>query len=390
MLILHVFLAAVAVIALAAAPGTGVGAAVALGAAGADVALGAGVGSAISVVAPTVVFLGAALTLAATLERAGLGERAAAVLAARAGGNSLVLYGYACAACAALTATVSLDGAVVLMVPVLVALTRRHGAPFAPLFLGMIAAANASSIAVPQGNPTNLLIIARLGISPTTFLAHMLLPGLIATVLCAGGVAAAERRQLATRYGLRGAPAPTRGRLSAAERHAVLAFLLAAGAGWVAPLLGYAPWWPFSAAVALALLAGRRRPATIFPWQLGLQIAAALIVVEALGLPDLGRLGSALPGLLLVAAVAGTAAALLNNLPVGASAVALLTAAPLGYAASIGLAVGSLATPQGSVATLLASELAGPEAPSPQVRRFAPLAAAAVLAATLTVWLTLR
>jgi hypothetical protein len=111
-----------------------------------------------------------------------------------------------------------------------------------------------------------------------------------------------------------------------------------------------------------------------------------LIVVQALGVPDPGRLGSALPALVAVAVIAGGAAALLNNLPVGASAVALITTAPLGYAASIGLAVGSLATPQGSVATLLASELAGPEAPTPPVRRLAPLATAAVLVATVAVW----
>ncbi|HEY5318240.1 MAG TPA: hypothetical protein VIJ20_09680, partial [Solirubrobacteraceae bacterium] len=110
---------------------------------------------------------------------------------------------------------------------------------------------------------------------------------------------------------------------------------------------------------------------------------------QALGVPALGRLGSTLPGLLLVATASGAAAALLNNLPVGASAVALITAAPVGYAASVGLAVGSLATPQGSVATLIASELAGADAPSLPLRRLAPLATVAVLAATVAVWTTL-
>jgi Na+/H+ antiporter NhaD/arsenite permease-like protein len=134
------------------------------------------------------------------------------------------------------------------------------------------------------------------------------------------------------------------------------------------------------------LIAGRRRPAAIVPWQIGIQIAATLVVVQALGVPHLGGLGSTLPALLLVAVLTGGAAALLNNLPVGASAVALITAPPLGYAASVGLAVGSLATPQGSVATLLASELAGADAPKLSVRRLAPLAIVAVLAATLTLW----
>jgi arsenical pump membrane protein len=383
---LRIILAALAVVALAGSPGTARGAAVAAVAAGLDAALGASVAPALRIVAPMVVFLAAALTLAGTLERAGLGERVAAILARRARGRSLALYAYVCATCAVLTATVSLDGAVVLMVPVLLALKRRYGAPLSPLFLGTVVVANASSIAVPQGNPTNLLIIERLGISPTAFLAHMLGPGLIATVLCAAVVAVSERRRLAAPYApATRIPAP----LSRHERQAILAFLAAALAAWVAPLFGIAPWWPFSAAVALALIAARRRPAAIVPWQIGVQIAATLIVVQALGVPDFGRIGSALPALLLVALVVGAAAAVLNNLPVGASVVALITTAPFGYAASVGLAVGSLATPQGSVATLLASSLAGPEAPTPPVSRLAPLAVAAVLAATLAVWLTL-
>jgi Na+/H+ antiporter NhaD/arsenite permease-like protein len=272
------------------------------------------------------------------------------------------------------------------MVPVLLAL-RRYEVPFPSLFLGTVVVANAFSIAVPQGNPTNLLIIARLGLSPATFLAHMLVPGLLAAVLCAGAVAAAQQRPLAVPY-----PSPTRARtpLAKPERNALLVFLVAALAAWTAPLLGMAPSWPFSAAVAVGLMATWTRPATIVPWQIGVQIASALLVVQALGVPSLGATNSdALPGLLAVAIAVGAGAALLNNLPVGASAVALVTAAPIGYAASIGLAVGSLATPQGSVATLLARDLAGPGAPAPPIRRFAPLAAAAVVLATLTAWLTL-
>jgi hypothetical protein len=51
-----------------------------------------------------------------------------------------------------------------------------------------------------------------------------------------------------------------------------------------------------------------------------------------------------------------------------------------------GAAVGALATPQGSVATLIAAELAGPCAPKPAVRRLAPLAAVGLVVAALAVW----
>src|SRR5205823_7103419 len=108
----------------------------------------------------------------------------------------LVLYALVCGLCALLTAVVSLDGAVALMLPVLLALTRDFGAPFRPLFLGIVVVANGASIAVPQGNPTNLVVIGQLGLSPASFLLHMSLPGLAAASLCAAVVAYGARREL--------------------------------------------------------------------------------------------------------------------------------------------------------------------------------------------------
>ena len=84
----------------------------------------------------------------------------------------------------------------------LVILARRFGAPFGPLFLGAVVVANAASIAVPQGNPTNLVIISRLGLSAAAFLEHMLAPGIAAAAICATGVALSERQALT-------APLPT-------------------------------------------------------------------------------------------------------------------------------------------------------------------------------------
>jgi hypothetical protein len=85
----------------------------------------------------------------------------------------------------------------------------------------------------------------------------------------------------------------------------------------------------------------------------------------------------------------GAVAALVNNLPASVWATAHVAASPAAYAAPIGLAVGALATPQGSVATLLAGQLTGPAAPAVDARRFAPLAAAGVLVATLVLCATL-
>jgi hypothetical protein len=93
-----------------------------------------------------------------------------------------------------------------------------------------------------------------------------------------------------------------------------------------------------------------------------------------------------LAGFVVLAVAIGAASALANNLPVSVWASSLLASGTGAYAATIGLAVGALATPQGSVATLIASELAGPSAPPLPVRRLAPLAGAAVVVAALVLW----
>jgi len=384
MLIAHLILAAIAVGALVATrPGRRLPTVVAALAATVDLALGAPLRPALMVSGPLLLFLTAALTLASLVERSGLAERLAAALASAARGSALLLYVLVCALCGLLTAAVSLDGAVVLMVPLLLVLARRFRAPFAPLFLGAVVVANAASIAVPQGNPTNLVIIARLGLSPAAFVAHMLAPGVSAAIVCAAAVALLQRRALTARVALAG-----RGRapLSAGERHAALSLSLAAIVAWAAPLLGIAPWWPFAGAVALALLTERRRPRLVVPWNIGIQVSALVVVTSALhvtvALPTTTGLGV----LLVVAALIGLACATLNNLPVSVWAAGLLSATGPAYAASIGLAVGSLATSQGSVATLIAVQLAGSGAPRLSARRLAPIAAAGLVAATTTLW----
>ncbi len=375
-------LAALAVAALALRPRSAWSAAAVAGAAALDVLLvGARVGPSLRAVAPMVAFLTAALTLAALVERAGLAERAAAALARRARGNMLALYAATCCLCALLTAVVSLDGAVVLMVPVAIALARRHDAPLPALFAGVVVVANAASIAVPMGNPTNLVVVARLGISTGAFVAHMLLPGVAAAVLCATGVAVHERDALTAPR--RPAATPPRTPLTRAERHAAAALVAAAAAAWVAAPLGLEPWWPFAAVALLALVTAPRasRPRPIVPWRLGVQVLGLLVVTTALGVRLHSPASLGVAGLVGIAVAVGAASALANNLPVSVCVAGLLTTGPSAYAALVGLGVGSLATPHGSLATLIATDLAGERAPHPRPLRSAALAAAAVLLA---------
>jgi arsenical pump membrane protein len=385
MLTFRSIVALLAVAGFIARPGGRIGPAVLGAACGIELALGASVARAITGVAPLVVFIGAALTLSSMLERAGLAERAADVLARVAGGRLLVLFAYTCLVCALLTSVVSLDGAVVLMVPILVALRRSCAAPFAAFFTGVVVVANVASLALPQGNPTNLVVMARLGLSAREFAAHMLLPGVAAAVIAAVLVAVVERRSLAGSYRR---PERVLRRLSVGERKALLALVLAAGAAWTAPLLDLQPWLPFSSVVALAAVASRELPRASVALRIGAQVGALLLLMDVVRIGITPPAAGGLVPLLVVASGVGAVAALTNNLPVSVSA-ASLVAGSSGYAAAIGLAAGSMALPRGSVATMLALDAAGPGAPRLRARLLVPLAVASVVVATGVLWLTL-
>lgn len=312
---------------------------------------------------PLAAFLTAAVWLARFAERAGLAERAAASLVRASRGRRGGLFALASVLCCGLTAAVSLDGAVTLMAPLVLTLARNAPELKRPLLLGTVGAANASSLAVPQGNPTNLIVMQQLGLGPADFSAHLLLPALAATLVCVGAVAVAERRALRgqVRVGVvRG------GRLSRAELAAAGALGLAGIAGVVAPWLGLGPWWALCGSAVLLFVAAKTlrlpTPPLAVPWRVIGQVGVLVLAFEAFG----GGLRPPLPGgssagaLVALALAAGLLAALANNLPASVAVGSVLGMAHLpAFAALAGLSVGALATPHGSAATMLAFERAG-------------------------------
>jgi arsenical pump membrane protein len=325
-MVIRLIIAGIAVAAVALAPRSGWSALAALTAGAVAILAGGSVARDTLVsVGPMLLFLSAALGVAALAERAGLAERAAARFAGV--GRPRRLYALVCLTSALLTCVVSLDGAVVLMVPLVRAVSRRANVPAGALLAGAVGVANAASLAVPEGNPTNLVVMSRLGISPEEFVGHLFLPGLAAALLCA----LVPLRRLGERAG------PVAGTL----------------------------------------------PGFVVPWRIGAQMTGLLAALEGIA-PAVSLRGGGLVALLAVAGGTAAAAALANNLPVSASVAALGTAGPGAYAALIGLSVGALATAHGSVATLIARDLAGDR--RPWARVWAPAAAAAVGLATVVLW----
>jgi Na+/H+ antiporter NhaD/arsenite permease-like protein len=331
--LIKLILAGIAVISVAVWPRSRLAAAAALAAG----VLSGGILAATTAAAPMLVFLTVALGLAGLAERAGLADRGVTVLARAGKGSTRRLYALVCSASALLTAVVSLDGAVVLMVPMVSTLARRYRIRFAPFFLGVVAVANAASLAVPEGNPTNLVIMSRLDLSPEAFLLHLFLPGICASILCA-----------------------------------------------LVPLRRLGP-----RRYATHSIEESRSGKRVFfvPWRIGAQLVGLLAVLRGLA-PSLSLAGHGFFALLGVAVFTAAASALANNLPVTAAVATLLTVGPASYAALIGLTVGALATPHGSVATMIASDLAGEDGEL-RLKTLVPAAGLAVLCATLLLWATL-
>jgi Na+/H+ antiporter NhaD/arsenite permease-like protein len=330
-LVIDAILAAAAVAVTVARPRSWAATVVVVATAALAVVLGAGsLGASVTATGPAIGFLAVAVALAALAVRLGLAASVAEALARRAGRRPALLYVLVCLSSAAATALVSLDGAVVLLVPVVLELGRR-GAAVRPLLLGAVAVANAFSLGLPEGNPTNLVVLARLDEGPGAYALRALPAGVGAAVVCA------------------------------------------AGAAWV----GRGTEWSRAAPTRLRVGAGLGAVA-----RLGLQLSALLVVLIPVARHVPGIRSSGLGTSLGVAAVTAVAAAVVNNLPASAAIAAVLSG-PAAYAALAGVSVGALATEHGSIATLLAGELSGVRA---YERRLVPVVAAALAVATVVLY----
>ena len=334
---------------------------------------------------PLVLFLTGAIWLALHAERVGLARRIAELLLVAARGRPSLLLALVALVAGALTATVSLDGAIVLVVPLIAELALSCPELKAAFLAVAIGVTNAFSFAVPQGNPANLVVIRRLGLDPSAFVRQLAPPAVVATIICVVAVLLLERRALGRAVIRRSTHRAEVG----GDRSAVLALVAAAIAGSVAPWLGIASWIPITVVAAAAWLVLRlrgRRPVRLpVPWRVGAQIASLVVCAEAFvhasGVPQ--ARASSLGGLLVVALAVAALSSLVNNLPASVLVAGILAGpATTAYASLIGLGPGALATPHGSVATMLAFERSG-EHPrlGAYARRWLAISALAVAAA---------
>lgn len=310
-----------------------------------------------------VAFLGAVLVLAKLCDDEGLFEAAGAAIArgrVRSGGLLRRVFVVA----SLITAVLSLDAAVVLLTPVVLAAVRRLRTPVRPYAYATAHLANGASLLLPVSNLTNLLAFHTANISFTRFTVLMALPwlGAVATLYVVFRWFFAGD--------LRVQPDPERRGPAPRPPVFVLVVVGLTLAGFaVAQSVGVAPAWvAVGGASVLAVRSLRRRHTSVVEIVRSVNVSflvfvlALGVVVQAVMLNGMDRAmsavlpsGSGLPALLGIAAVAAALANVVNNLP--ATLVLLPLVAPGGpvaiLAVLIGVNIGPNLTYVGSLSNLL-------------------------------------
>ncbi len=306
--------------------------------------------------APVLVFL-VAVTVLAELAQAAQVFDVAAVHAARAArGRVPLLFVVVVLLCTVTTVALSLDTTAVLLTPVVLALASRLALPPLPFAMASVWLANTASLALPVSNLTNLLALRALGLSTAGYARAMALPATAAVLVAVLVLVLWQRRALTGRYLVPDVVRPDdRAFFTVAALACVLLVpVLAAGV----PV----PWAAAGSAALAGAAAAVRRPRllrlSLLPWRLVVLVAGLFVVVEALGPLGLdAALGSVADGhgRFVTAAVAAGAANAVNNLPAYLALERVVAGQDL-LAVLLGVNLGPLITPWGSVATLLWAE----------------------------------
>ena len=313
---------------------------------------------------PVVGFLAAVLLLAQMCADEGVFEAAGQAVARACRGSTDRLLGGVFAVAAAVTAVLSLDATVVLLTPVVFATATRLGARSRPHVYACTHLANSASLLLPVSNLTNLLALEASGLSFTRF-ALVMAPAWLVSIAIEFLV---FRRFFAADLAA-GTTKPPPAEWPRVPVFALTVLGLTLAGFVVTSLLGLEPAWAAGAgALVLAVRAVARRTTTVrgvvgaagplfclFVLALGVVVQAVLDNGLEAALSRVLPVGTGLPTLLAIAAIAAVLANLVNNLP---ATLALLPIAAEGgpgpvLAVLIGVNLGPNLTYVGSLATLL-------------------------------------
>lgn len=318
------------------------------------------------------VFLAAMMLVTGVVERAGVIEVVAERIAAVCGGSIRSLYVAMILLAAVVTATMSLDITIILMTPILFAVTRRRGIDPIPFLFACAFVANIGSLILPVSNLTNLLLVNRLDMQFADFVQVMWLPNTVALATTLIMFLWLFRRQLSVEKLTDPLVRTVPGVASESWRRSVGAVLVAVILGLMVAGFSEQPIWIPAAvgAVVLVLASIITRRITLedvvrdLSLSLFVFVIAMTMLVEAINAHILTNVSTPVPGSLssqIAVGVLMSAAAsnVINNVPATVIAGELLSSVPSGprevmaYAALVGANIGPALTTYGSLATML-------------------------------------
>jgi arsenical pump membrane protein len=325
--------------------------------------------------ADVLLFLLGMMTLTGIVERAGIFDLLAEGCARSARGSGRRLYVLLFLLGAVVTALLSLDVTVIVLTPIVYAVTRRRALDPLPFMFATAFVANTASLALPVSNLTNLLLYDALGLSFARFAATMWLPNLVAALTNLAVFLWLFRDRIPRRI----ARSPVETGDVPALRVATRRWRIAAGIALVATLAALLAcglverplWWASVAGGGLLLLAaalaGRVTVAQAIgdvSWSLGVFVIAMTVLVRAVETTWLAEFRPELPGATWASIGAGVAAGALgsnviNNVPMTILARSVLETLPAAerataaWAVLVGVNIGPALTTYGSLATML-------------------------------------
>jgi Na+/H+ antiporter NhaD/arsenite permease-like protein len=257
------------------------------------------------------------------------------------------------------TAFLSLDTTAVLLTPVVVVVARHARLDPVPFAIATVWLANTASLFLPVSNLSNLLAQNKLGDpSPLSFLGLTWAPAVVSVLVPVGIIIVVYRRALGGRY--------EPDEPSVIEDRVMLTVAaIVVGALMVALVSGVPVWIPSVIAALILVLVRRARTGVLpsaqaLPWQLILFVSGLFLfiaVLQQVGLTELlatiSGSGTSPSALLRLAASAGSAANLTNNLPAYLALEPVASGSSRMVALLIGVNAGPLIAPWASLATLL-------------------------------------